>query len=265
MIGIFDSGIGGLSVLAAIVRALPRADLIYLADTAHVPYGAKSEKFIQGRVLIIGRHLIEQGSDTLVVACNTATTAAIDVLRAAHPDMTIIGVEPGVKPAVATSKTRRIAVLATEATANSASLARLIQRHAGEVQVHVETCPGWAKRVETLKPFDARSDPDFADEVLQKLLPLLDAGVDRIVLGCTHYNFLVPLIKPLIAGRAELIAVDDAIARQVARLSSHKTHGSGKLRLLSTARPQRLHAALSALGLHALLTRIDGAAQQVNL
>jgi len=265
VIGIFDSGIGGLSVLAAIVRAMPDADLTYLADTAHVPYGPKSEEFIRGRVLTIGRHLAEVGCDTLVLACNTATATAIEALRAAHPDLTIIGVEPGVKPAVASSKSRRIAVLATEATARSASLARLIQMHAGEVHVHVEACPGWARRIETLDPFDAHSDPHFAAEVAGKLLPLLDTGADRIVLGCTHYSFLATLLEPLIAGRAELVDVDTAVARQVARLASHEAHGNGRLRLLSTARPERLHAALPALGLHRLIPRIDGAAQQIHL
>jgi glutamate racemase len=266
VIGIFDSGIGGLSVLAAIVRALPDADMLYLADTAHVPYGPKSEEFIRGRVLAIGRHLAEQGCNTLVLACNTATAAAIDALRAAQPDLTIIGVEPGVKPAVASSKSRRIAVLVTEATARSASLARLIQMHAGEVHVHVEACPGWARRIETLDPFDAESDPDFAAEVAGKLLPLLEAGADRIVLGCTHYNFLAPLLLvPLIAGRAELVDVDTAVARQVARLVSHKAYGSGKLRLQSTAQPERLHAALPALGLHHLIPRIDGTARHIHL
>ena len=100
---------------------------------------------------------------------------------------------------------------------------------------HVEACPGWARRVETLDPFDAHSDPDFAAEAADKLLPLLDAGADRIVLGCTHYNFLSPLLEPLIAGRAELVDVEAAVARQVARLASHKAQGSGRLCLLATA------------------------------
>lgn len=113
MIGVFDSGIGGLSVLSAIARALPQADLLYLADSAHLPYGSKSDDFIRGRVLAIGRHLAELGCGTIVVACNTATAAAVRALRDALPEIPVVGVEPGIKPVAAASKSRRIAVLAT--------------------------------------------------------------------------------------------------------------------------------------------------------
>lgn len=261
MIGVFDSGIGGLSVLAAIARALPQADLVYLADSAHLPYGAKSDDFIRGRVLAIGRHLAALGCDSIVVACNTATAAALGALREALPDTPVVGVEPGIKPAAAASKSRRIAVLATQSTARSISLARLVRQHAGAVTVHIEACPGWATRVEMLH----LDDPALAGEVAEKINPLLDAGIDRLVLGCTHYTFLAPLLEPLLAGRAELVDVAAAVARQVARLAAQqeygKAHGSGQLRLLATATPERLHAALPALGLAWLLPRIDGAAR----
>ena len=142
MIGVFDSGIGGLSVLAAIARALPRADLIYLADTAHLPYGDKDDAYIRRRVLRIGRHLVERGCGVIVVACNTATAAAVAAFRKAFPDVAVVGVEPGVKPAAAMSRSGQIAVLATTSTARSRRLAQLIRRHAGEVQVRIEACPG---------------------------------------------------------------------------------------------------------------------------
>jgi glutamate racemase len=261
MIGVFDSGLGGLSVLAAIARALPRADLSYFADTAHVPYGPKEDGFVRGRVLAIGRHLIEQhGCGMLVVACNTATAAAITELRQQHPGIPVIGVEPGVKPAAVASRKRRIAVLATEATARSERLARLIRDHAGSVDVLVEPCPGWATRVETLH----LDDPAFAAEVAARLAPLLDAGVDRLVLGCTHYSFLIPLLAPLAAGRAELVDVADAVARQVVRLAAAPS-GTGRLQLLATARPEQLRAALPRLGLHALAERSIGPVLQVNV
>ncbi|MDQ5944753.1 MAG: glutamate racemase [Pseudomonadota bacterium] len=251
MIGLFDSGLGGLSVLAAIARALPRADLAYLADTAHVPYGNKPDAFIRGRVAAIGEHLVAQGCTMLVVACNTATAAAVGVLREKYPQLPIVGVEPGVKPAALASRSRRIAVLATESTAKSERLARLIVDHAQGVAVHVEPCPGWATRVETLH----LDGPDFAADIAARVEPLMAAGADRIVLGCTHYSFLTPILTPLIAGRAELVDVADAVARQCLRLAGSAGEGHAQLQLLASAQPERLHAALPALGLGWLAQR----------
>lgn len=254
MIGVFDSGLGGLSVLAAIARSLPQADLTYLADTAHVPYGSKTEGFIRGRVVAIGEHLVNHGCSVLVVACNTATVAAVRALRERFPQMPIVGVEPGVKPAAASSRTKRIAVLATEATSGSARLASLIREHAGNVEVMVEACPGWATRVEALD-FD---DSDFRQEIASRVEPLLAAGADRLVLGCTHYSFLEPVLAPLVCGRAELVDVADAVARQCLRLAGPAAMGTGCLHLQATARPERLRAALPGLGLGWLAERQAG-------
>lgn len=253
MIGVFDSGFGGLSVLDAIARSLPRADLLYLADTAHVPYGDKADDFITGRVLAIGRHLAAQGCDLIVVACNTATTAAIHALRDHLSGVPIVGVEPGVKPAAQTSQARHIAVLATEATANSKRLTHLIAAHAAHVRVDVVPCPGWATHVETLRPFTG----EFRAEVADKIRPLLAAGADRIVLGCTHYAFLKPIIEPLLGPHAELVDVAEAVARQVVRLGGEHAaqKGKGELILQATARPQRLQIALPMLGLTTLAER----------
>ncbi|MEW5782887.1 MAG: glutamate racemase [Pseudomonadota bacterium] len=250
MIGVFDSGYGGLSVLDAIARQLPRADLLYLADTAHVPYGDKPEGFITGRVLAIGEHLAAQGCSLIVVACNTATTTAIQALRDHLPGIPIVGVEPGVKPAAQSTRTKRIAVLATEATAQSRRLAQLIASHAANVAVEVVPCPGWASHVEALRPLIG----EFRAEVAAKIAPLIASGVDRIVLGCTHYAFLTPIIAPLIAGRAELVDVADAVARQVVRLGGAMS-GRAELRLQATAKPQRLQYALPMLGLTTLAER----------
>jgi glutamate racemase len=251
VIGVFDSGLGGLSVLAAIAHELPKADLIYLADTAHVPYGGKPDGFITRRVHAIGKHLADQGCDLIVVACNTATTTAIQSLRDHLPGIPIVGIEPGIKPAAAGSRSGRIAVLATETTAKSRRLAHLIEAHAGHVQVDIVPCPGWATHVETLQP----DTPAFREEIAEKIVPLISAGVDRIVLGCTHYAFLAPLIEPLLAGRAQLIDVAAAVARQVLRLRSD-SHVSGHLHLQATARPEHLAAALPTLGLHTLAARV---------
>ncbi len=258
MIGVFDSGLGGLSVLAAIAHALPRADLVYLADSAHVPYGDKPDSFITGRVLAIGRHLAESGCNLLVVACNTATTTAIQTLRDHLPNVPVVGVEPGIKPAAQSSPARHIAVLATEATARSQRLKQLVEHHADGTQVDIVPCPGWATHIETLQPETA----EFRAEITDKIETLLAAGADRIVLGCTHYAFLKPLITPLLNGRAELVDVSAAIARQVVRLGGAR-EGQSRLHLQATAYPERLRAALPALGLHELATRA-GAALQVN-
>jgi glutamate racemase len=254
VIGVFDSGLGGLSVLAAIARALPHADLTYLADTAHVPYGDKHDDFIRGRVLTIGRHLVEHECRMLVVACNTATAHAVTELRHQHPGIPVVGIEPGVKPAAQSTKTGHIAVLATEATARSERLRRLIDDHAGHVTVHVQPCPGWATRVETLN----LDGPEFDAEVRAKVQPLIDAGADRIVLGCTHYAFLAPILEPIVRGHAELVDVADAVARQVVRLGGQRL-GNARLQLQATARPERLHAALPALDLGWLAARAAGA------
>lgn len=256
MIGVFDSGLGGLSVLAAIARELPQANLIYLADTAHVPYGDKSDSFITRRVLAIGQHLAEQGCKLIVVACNTATTTAIQALRDHLPHIQIVGVEPGVKPAAQGSLKRHIAVLATETTARSKRLAHLIETHAAQVKVERVPCPGWATHVETLQP----DTPDFRAEIEHKIRPLLAAGVDRIVLGCTHYAFLVPVIEPLLEGRAQLVDVADAVARQVLRLRGD-SYANGNISLQATSHPERLSAALPALGLHKVARRVASVAQ----
>ncbi len=252
MIGVFDSGLGGLSVLAALVEALPHSDFRYYADTAHVPYGNKSEAEIQRRVLAIGDELAGMGCHLLVVACNTATAAAVEALRSAHPGIPVVGVEPGIKPAAQASKSRLIAVLATESTARSARLHKLIRDHAANVEVHVEPCPGWATQVEMLQ----LDDPALASDARKRLEPLLARGVDRIVLGCTHYSFLAPVLRDVIRDRAELVDVADAVARQARRLATTPSAGHGRIHLHASAHPERLRAAFPRLHLHQLATRI---------
>lgn len=259
MIGIFDSGLGGLSVLASVTHALPRADLVYLADTAHLPYGDKDDAFIRQRALRIGAHLVDRGCRVVVVACNTATAAAVATVRNAFPELAVVGVEPGVKPAAAATRSGRIAVLATPSTARSSRLAQLIEQHAGAIDVRVEACAGWASRVETLQ----LDDPDFLAEARRYVLPLLASGVDQIVLGCTHYAFLRPVLEPLVDGHATLVEVADAVARQCVRLAGAAANGHGKLTLLATAQPERLHAALRPLGLSWLQRRLVDAARLV--
>jgi glutamate racemase len=245
LIGVFDSGLGGLSVLAALVDALPQADFIYYADTAHVPYGNKSESHIRQRVLSIGDHLAAEGCTLIVVACNTATAAAVQALRDAHPGIPVVGIEPGIKPAAQASKSRRIAVLATEATAKSERLAKLIHQHAASVEVFVEACPGWATHVEMLQ----LDDPALVTDARARLERLLAEGVDQIVLGCTHYSFLKPMLVDIVGPRAQFIDVADAVARQTQRLAGGAATGDSKLTLAASAHAERLLAALHPLGL----------------
>jgi len=252
MIGVFDSGLGGLSVLAALVESLPRADFRYFADTAHVPYGNKSDLQIQRRVLAIGAELAGLGCDMLVVACNTATAAAVQALRAAHPAIPVVGVEPGIKPAAQSTQTGRIAVLATESTAKSTRLHTLIRNHAGAAEVHIEPCPGWATHVEMLQ----LDDPELGSDITERMARLLELGVDRVVLGCTHYSFLAPQLNAALGDRAELVDVAAAVARQAQRLAGHLPAGQGRLHLHASAHPERLRAALPRLHLGHLAQRV---------
>ncbi len=253
MIGVFDSGLGGLSVLAAIAQHLPQGDLVYCADSAHVPYGSRDDGFIVGRALAIGEYLLQHhGCRQLVVACNTATAAAAQALRDAHPGIPIVGVEPGIKPAAQQSRTGHIAVLATESTARSDRLRRLIRDHAGDVAVHIVPCPGWATQVESLR-LDA---PEFVASVQRTVAPLRSLGVDQVVLGCTHYSFLAPQLTAILGPDIALIDVADAVARQTVRLAAGHAAGRGSLRMAATARPEQLMAALPRLGLASLRSRI---------
>jgi glutamate racemase len=253
VIGVFDSGLGGLSVLGALAEICPAANLVYAADTAHVPYGNKPPEQIRGRVMAMGQALINEGCTTLVVACNTATAEAIEALRAEHPCVPIVGVEPGIKPAALNTESGKIAVLATAATAKSQRLADLIGRHAPHKIVHVIPCHGWATEVEALN-LDA---PSIVEDIQSQLLPLIDQSVDQVVLGCTHYDFLTPTLKRLIDGKAQLVGVAGAVARQACKVSNTESlAGTGSIRLMSTMNPIRMSEALNVLGLGNLLERM---------
>jgi len=214
-VGIFDSGVGGLSVLQAVRARLPAAELLYAADTAHAPYGDRSEDYICDRSLRIAGFLREQGAELIVVACNTATAAAVAALRAAWPGMPIVGVEPGIKPAVAASASRRIGVLATTRTLASEKFRRLALAHAEGATLFLQACPGLADAIEAA---DAASTG--LDAIVERYsAPLREAGVDVAVLGCTHYAFARDLFERALPG-VRLIDTADAIARQTARLAA---------------------------------------------
>jgi glutamate racemase len=213
-IGIFDSGVGGLSVMRAIRARLPHAQLLYAADTAHAPYGDRSEEFLCDRSERIARFLREQGAQMIVVACNTATAMAVARLRATWPTLPLVGVEPGVKPAASLSAARRIGVLATTRTLASEKFRRLAQAHANGATLVLQPCPGLADAIEA-----ADAQGSGLDVLVQRYCaPLRDARVDVAVLGCTHYVFARALFERALPG-VQLVDTADAVARQTARFA----------------------------------------------
>ena len=213
-IGVFDSGVGGFTVLRELRTLLPTAPLRYLADTAYAPYGGRSPDEIRARSVAITEHLIEHGATLIVVACNTATAHAIEALRARWPTLPFVGTEPGIKPAVAATRNGRIGLLATPATAASARLRALIERHIGDREVVVQGCPGVVDRIEA-------GDLDSAE--LRTLVerhcePLRAAGVDTALLGCTHYPLIEPLWQAALGPGVELLRIETAVARRAASL-----------------------------------------------
>lgn len=209
-IGVFDSGIGGISVLNEIRKLLPAADLIYVADSAHVPYGEKSPPYIQERSRILTKFLISRNVDVVVVACNTATAAAIANLRTEF-SLPIIGMEPAIKPAIAATKSGVVGVLATTGTLASAKFAALLGKYQGDKTVITEPCPGWVKAVEN----GQLSGPEAEILVKRHIDPLIKQKADVLILGCTHYPFLRPLIEKIVGDTVTIVDTGAAVAKQV--------------------------------------------------
>lgn len=211
-IGVFDSGVGGISVLKHIHTLLPNEDLMYVADSKFAPYGNKTPEFILERALWIADFLIAKGAKSLVVACNTATAAAVDLLRQKY-HLPIIGMEPAVKPAAAASKTGVIGVLATSGTLKSAQFAALLEHYGQQVEVVTQACHGLVECVERGE-LDSTATQDLLASYVQ---PLIAAEADTIVLGCTHYPFVRPLIENLVGDDVVLIDTGAAVAKELKR------------------------------------------------
>jgi glutamate racemase len=211
-IGIFDSGVGGLSVLREIRTALPSENLLYVADSAHAPYGDKSRQFIEDRSIAISEFLVNQNVKAIVVACNTATDAAVTTLRARF-SVPIIAMEPAVKPAAMNSQSGVIGVLATSRTLASDNFVYLFARYGADVEILGQACPGLVEQVEM---GDLSGDKTRA-LLEQYVLPLLERGADTLVLGCTHYPFLAPLIQEIAGTGVAVIDSAAAVARQLRR------------------------------------------------
>lgn len=211
-IGVFDSGVGGLAVLREIRRELPGEDLLYVADSGHAPYGDKPAALIQARAVAIVEFLTGRNAKAVVVACNTATGAAIDTLRARFA-IPIIAMEPAVKPAVTHTRSGVVGVLATSRTISSNNFAKLQERFGAGVKLLMQACPGLVEQVEAgnLCSGETRA------MVERYVLPLLAQQADTIVLGCTHYPFLAPLIREIAGPDVTIIDPSPAIARELRR------------------------------------------------
>ena len=214
LIGFFDSGVGGLSVLRAIHTLIPAQPTIYLADQAHVPYGPRPLKQVQAFSEEITRYFLEKGSGLIVVACNAASAAALHHLRETFPDTPFVGMEPAVKPAAESTHTGVVGVLATPATFQGELYASVVERFANGARILQDTCPGLVAQIE-------RGELDSPDtlEILEKaILPMLAQGIDTIVLGCTHYPFVIPQIRTIAGPDVRVIDPAPAVARQAIRL-----------------------------------------------
>jgi glutamate racemase len=228
-IGVFDSGIGGLSVVARLRERLPDADLGVVADRARAPYGPRGGDQVRDFSEQITEFLLDQGALMVVIACNTASTAALHHLRRRHPDVPFVGMEPAVKPAVAATSNGTVGVLATATTSNGRLLSSVVDRFAGSTRVQVSVCDGWVELVES-----GMVEGEKAERLVRRYVePLLAAGVDTLVFACTHYPFLSRIIGDVTGPGVTLIDPAPAVAEQAARVAREVgvDAGSGDLLL----------------------------------
>ena len=260
-IGVFDSGIGGLSVLKALRAEMPLENFIYIADSAHAPYGDRDDAHVIARTRAIAAHLVSRNVKALVIACNTATAAAIEFVRAAYPQLPIIGVEPALKPAVAVSITGQIAVMVTNSTLASARFQALLKSQTGLASFVPLACDGLADAIER-----SISSQD-ATEVIAACTRFTSAAgtfgnqtgqIDTLVLGCTHYPFASPHLQQLLGPGVQIVDNGVAVARQTRRLAASLPVGAdaadgaialvaGQVEWFTTGQPHVLQAAAARL------------------
>ena len=247
-IGVFDSGVGGLSVLKAIRQQLPAESIVFLADQVHVPYGPRSLKEVRNFSEAITRYLLSRKAKLVVVACNAASAAALLYLRQAFPETSFVGMEPAVKPAAEGTHSGVVGVLATPATFQGALYASVVERFANGVTVLQHTCPGLVAQIE-----NGELEAPATRHILEKaLLPMLEKGIDTVVLGCTHYPFVIPLIETIVGPTVRVIDPAPAVARQVGRLLEaygldNPSRERGNLEILTTGNLQHLQEQLPRL------------------
>lgn len=246
-IGVFDSGVGGLSILQALRAALPEESFIYVADSGHAPYGDRSAEFIESRVMEVAGFLLERRTKAMVIACNTASVLTARRLRELYA-IPIVAMEPAIKPAALTTRSKVILVMATTSTINSQSVARLCQTHGAGIRILLKPCPGLVERIES---------GDLHGPTTRKLLeafilPALAEGADTIVLGCTHYAFVGQQIAEIAGPSVNIVAPADAIARQLSRLLDSQTGsvppGTPSTEFYTTGATNRLASFLASIG-----------------
>lgn len=244
-IAVFDSGLGGLTVLRALRERLPHEDFFYFADTRFLPYGDKPEAFLRERGVSIAETLEREGAKALVIACNTATAVAAEAIRTAT-HLPVVALEPGIKPAAGLTKTGVIGVLATTRTLQSRRFRRLVGEHAHDVQVVAQPCPGLADTIET----QGAESAEVGELLDRYVTPLAAAGADVVVLGCTHYPWVAEGIARRMPAGTALLDVGEAVARQLERLLATRDllgGGDGQLRLATSGAPEQVVATVERL------------------
>lgn len=254
-IGIFDSGVGGLSVLQAVLRELPHEDILYLGDQGHVPYGPRSKDEIREFSIGIAKFLLSEGAKLIVVACNTASAAALRDLRKMFPSRLFVGMEPAVKPAAEITRTGKIGVLATPMTFKGELYTSLVERFAREVTIFQSTCPGLVQQIEA----GLIDTPDIRSILEEALSPMMEEGIDAVVLGCTHYPFVIPLIRDITGHGIEIVNPAPAVARQVRRLLTK----NGLLNLVGQKGKKSFYTSGDPSVLRDLLGRLMGESESV--
>ncbi len=247
-IGIFDSGVGGLSVLRAIRAQMPEESVIYFGDQGHIPYGSRPMEQIRNFSKAITKFLLEQDAKIIVVACNTASAAALKYLRETFPDVPFVGMEPAVKPAAEHTQTGKVGVLATPATFQGALYASVVERFANGVELLQNTCPGLVQQIE-----QGNLDGEETHQILNgALLPMLEKNIDTVVLGCTHYPFVIPLIQQIVGENVRVIDPAPSVAKQVQRVLEakglkSKSDTQGEVKLYTSGNPEEFKSLLPML------------------
>lgn len=247
-IGIFDSGVGGLSVLRAIREQMPEESVVYFGDQGHIPYGPRPMAQIRSFSEAITRFLLEQNSKVIVVACNTASAAALKYLREKFPDVSFVGMEPAVKPAAENTQTGKVGVLATPATFEGALYASVVERFANGVELFQNTCSGLVQQIEQ----GNLDGPETRAILEDALLPMLEKNIDTVVLGCTHYPFVIPLIQQIVGENVRVIDPAPSVAKQVRRVleakgTKRESSAQAGARFYTSGDPDQLRSVLPGL------------------
>ena len=255
IIGVFDSGVGGLSILKSLYQLIPNQPIVFVADQAHVPYGPRPMDEVRDFSVAITEFLLNQGAEIIVVACNTASAAALTYLREKFPHTPFVGMEPAVKPAAEQTQSGVVGVLATPATFQGALYASVVERFASHVTIMQNTCVGLVEEIEA----GDLNGPKIRAILENALHPMLEAGIDTVVLGCTHYPFAIPLIQEIAGENVRVINPAMAVAKQTKRMlekygSIVTTNSFATPQCYSSSDPQNLQVLASQLLEHKVNT-----------